>query len=274
MKALITFFLSISAVIWSGLIASFVTICGVLISNRSNTYRLKLQLQHDAAEKLKERTGILRREVYLCAAEELIKASNFLGSLSQQDLTKTNIAEGFQGFFAAATKLQLVAEPKTALLVNSLVSVYGELLLRLMERLIPLQKTRNDIAINDDLYNKQQTKVERVLSKIEEFNENGQVNEIQLAALNRAFDYFYSQSQKYASERGAAWAQFNNLNIDFCRQLFIDMKPLGELQLKVMIEIRRDLGLTAELGAFQEQMEEQLGRISAQLDSMISSLGC
>lgn len=112
MTDLISFLQSIPDVIWSGLIASVLTLSGVLISNSSNTSRLKLQLQHDAGQKTTERIAALRRDVYLQAAEELTKANTYLGSLSQIDLAKTNASEGMQGFFGAAAKLQLVAEPK------------------------------------------------------------------------------------------------------------------------------------------------------------------
>ena len=39
-------------------------------------------------------------------------------------------------------KLQLVAEPKTVLIVNELASLYGELRLRLTLRAVPLQKDK------------------------------------------------------------------------------------------------------------------------------------
>lgn len=139
MTALINFIQSIPDVVWSAVIASILTLSGVLISNWSNTNRLKLQLRHDAAQKTTERTAALRRDVYLQAAEELTRANSYLASLPQADLTKTNAAEGLQGFFAAAAKLQLVAEPKTALLVDQIVAEYGELLLRVFAATIPLQ---------------------------------------------------------------------------------------------------------------------------------------
>ena len=272
MTALIAFLRSIPDVIWSGVIASVLALSGVLIANRSNTNRLRIQLQHDAAEKAKERTATLRREVYLRAAEELTKANSHLASLPQSDLAKTNAAEGLQGFFAAAAKLQLVAEPKTALLVNQLVATYGELLLRLLARLIPLQKARTDISINDGLYNKAQAEVTRVLAEMAKFNEAAQVSDAVFNALQRAFDSYQCQAETYAAERSASWDEFNRLNFEFCRQLLTDMRGLGEQQIPVLIEIRRDLGLTAELGAFREQMEAQWNRMSAQLDAMLRAL--
>lgn len=272
MTALIEFVRSIPDVVWSGVIASVLTLSGVLISNWSSTNRLRIQLQHDAAEKTKERTAILRREVYLRAAEELTRANSHLASLPQSDLAKTNAADGLQGFFAEAAKLQLVAEPKTALLVNQLVAAYAELLLRLMARLMPLQEARTDISINDDLYNKAQAEVTRVLAEMAKFNEAAQVNNAVFGALQRAFDAYQAQAKTYADARSAAWDEFNRLNIEFCRQLLVDMRQIGEQQIPVLIEIRRDLGLTAELGAFREQMDAQWKRMAAQIDAMLSAL--
>lgn len=272
MNQIIFFFHSVPDVIWSGVIASILTLGGVLVSNRSNTKRLRIQLQHDAAEKSKERTATLRRDVYLQAVEELTKANNHLATLPQCDPTKTNLGDGFQGFFGAAAKLQLVAEPKTALLVNELVATYGEVVLRLMAQLSPLHNTRSDISINDDLYNKTQAQVDRVLAEMAKFNEAAQVDDAIFAALRRSFDGYQTQATKYATDRSAAWDKFNSLNVTFVKQLLKEMRAIGEQQIPVLIEIRRDLGLTTELDAFRRQMESQWNRMSVQLDALIHTL--
>jgi hypothetical protein len=145
---------SVPDVIWSGLIASVLALGGVLIIDGRNTKRLKLQLEHDANEKAKERTATLRREVYLPAMEELVNANAHLASLPQLDLSKVNAADGLREFFGASAKLQLVAEPKTAVLANELTALYGELVLKLVAKSVPLQMARTDIGINDDLCSK------------------------------------------------------------------------------------------------------------------------
>jgi hypothetical protein len=85
---IIDFLARVPDVIWSGLIASVVTLSGVMISNRSNTKRLIRQLAHDSQEKHKERFASMRRDVYLKAAEELAKVSSFFGRLPQIDPTE------------------------------------------------------------------------------------------------------------------------------------------------------------------------------------------
>ena len=272
MNQLLDLIRAVPDVIWSGVIASVLTLSGVLISNRSNTTRLRIQLQHDADQKTRERTATLRREVYLKAVEELTKANSYLAGLPQADPTKTNLAEGLQGFFAAAAKLQLVAEPKTALLVNGLVARYGELLLRLMGRAMPLHDVRSDISIHDTLYNRAQEQVTRVFGEMVKFNESAQANDQAFGALRRSFDSFQAQASTHAADRAQAWESFNRLNVEFCRQLLTDLRDVGEEQIPVLVEIRRDLGLTTELEAYREQMEGQWLRMSSQLDALLQKL--
>ena len=272
MEFLLSFLSSIPAVVWSGLIASFLTLSGVLISNRSNTNRLLLQLQHDATEKTKERTAALRREVYLRTAEELTKANAHLGSLAQTDLAKANAAEGLQGFFAAAAKLQLVAEPKTALLVNDLVSAYGELLLQLLAKLLPLQRVRSDISIHEKLYESAHAEVTRILSEMAKFNERAQSDDAVMSALQSAFDFHQARAKEQTEMLSVLGAKSTHLTIEFGRSLLTDMRGLGARQIPVLIEIRRDLGLTGELVAYEAQMRSQWERMSIQVDRTLNAL--
>ena len=215
---------------------------------------------------------MLRKEVYLKVAEELTKANTYLASLSQVDPTKSNLADGFQGFFGAASKLQLVAESKTALLVNKLVASYAELMLRLIAQTMPLQEARNDISIHDALYNEAQGQVTRVLGEMTKFNEAAQHDEQVFAALQRSFEGFQAQAKTHVEARGKAWTEFNRRNVEFCRQLLIEMRAVGEQQIPVLIEIRRDLGLETDLEIYREQMESQWHRMALQLEAFLNSM--
>jgi hypothetical protein len=272
LNSFVLFLQSIPDVIWSGLIASVLTLSGVLISNRSNTNRLEIQLDHDSAEKTKERTADLRNEVYLIAVEELTKANSHLASLAQADMTKVNLADGLSGFFASAAKLQLVAEPKTSLLVNKLVAAYGELLMKLMMRLMPMQSFRTEISINEELYKQQFTEVSRVGSEMTKFNESAQKDDAIFNALLRSSENFQSQASFYSKKCESARNQLLNLSLEFNKELLAEMRIVGEQQIGVLVEIRRDLGLTSDIETYKEQMEEQWGRMSTQIDSILNEI--
>lgn len=272
MKELITFIQSIPDVVWSGVIASCLTLLGVMLSNKSNTNRLREQLAHDAAEKTKERTITLRREVYLTLAEELVKVSTHLGNLPQLDLAKTNFAEGMQGFLAASSRLGLIAEPKTALLISRLSSDYGVLLLKLAEYLIPITKFKSDQKIANEYCEKSQAEINRLISEMARINESGKPDEQVFQVLLSSTEFHQKQSDKYAKERDAAYQSCMHHSKIFQRQLFIHLKEIYVQHVPVMIELRRDLGLTGDLTELETHFHNQYERMQEQINSLINKL--
>jgi hypothetical protein len=263
---------AVPAAVWPTIAGALIALAGVILSNASHNKRLRLQIANDSAEKSKERIATLRREVYLKAAEEMVKAGSFLAGLPQADLAKVNAGEGLQAFFGIAAKLQLVAEPKTALLVNELSAAYGELLMHALSRLMPVQDAKSDIEVQDDLYKRSQGEVSRVLSEMAKFNESAKTDEMVFSALQRAFDWHSQTSNRHAQLRSESWDRFNACQRDFSRQLFLDLRNLGDLQVRVMVEIRRDLGLTSELEAYRAQMNAQWQKMEGQLNAVLQQL--
>lgn len=265
-------FQSVPDVIWSGIIASALTLSGVLISNRSNTTRLKTQLTHDREEKAKERMLSMRREVYLTATEELVKLNASLASLPQQDFTKGNLGERFVGFQAASARLQLVAEPKTTLLAMRLSSTYGELLLELTHLLLALGRAKSDIQIADDMYTAANNEVLRILSAMTQHNETGKPDQQAFDALQRSFTFSQEQASIFAARRSEGWMSFNRSNLEFNRYLFSRMRDIAPQQMKLLVEIRRDLSLIGDLSEVEEEMQKNLDRMTEKLDQFLQSM--
>ena len=272
MASVINLVQSIPDVIWSGVIASVLTLSGVLISNRSSTYRLRIQLEHDAQEKAKERTAALRRDVYLLTVEELSRANSYLASLPQADFTKANASDGFQGFARAAAKLQLVAEPDTTLLVNNLVAEFGKLFLKLLPSVLTMQQVRNDITLSDTFYTNAQSEVTRILSQMAMFNEAARTDQHVFAALERAFANYQAQATKYSDERTTGWKEFNALHVSFCRKVFSEMESIGEHEIPAIVAIRRDLGLLTNIEELRNQMIKNWKDLTAQTELLLESL--
>ena len=248
------------------------TLGGVLISNGSNTKRLKLQLQHDAKEKTKERTATLRREVYLSAAEELVKANAHLATLPQLDLTKTNLADGLQSFLSAAARLELIAEPKTALLVSRLASDYGELVFKLTRHLLPASRAKSDIQVADDLYSKAQAEVTRLISEMSKLNESGRPDPQAFQALDKNLRFQQTQTSKFAGERNTAWNAFNQHNLAFQQYLLTQLRDIGSKHIPIMVELRRDLGLSGDLAELEVHKKQQWVHMESHLNALIAEL--
>jgi hypothetical protein len=254
------------------LLGALLPLIGVLISDRSNSKRLKIQLQHDASEKTKERTMELRRDVYLRAAEELVKANQHLGNLPQLDLAKSNVADDLQGFYASVARLQLVAEPNTGLLVSKLIADYNHLFIDLAEQLLPLSDAKSDIEQADRFYETAQTEVNRILGEMRKLNESGRSDPVFFDALNRSFEYENAKCIKYAEERSSAWKRARTARIAAQTFLLGRLKKLSPLSMSLMVEMRKDLGLNGDLSELHRQADENLELMHQRIEGLIAKL--
>lgn len=243
-----------------------------MLSNSSNTRRLEIKLAHDATEKAKERIASLRRDVYLEAAEEMVNANNHLAKITQLDPVKQNIADGLQGFFKGAAKLQLVCDLRTSALVGELVTLYGELLLRLIAKVQPIHDKQIEISITDTFYERERAEVTRVLTAMNKLNESGQPDANVFASLERSMKFHEGQLEKFGQERISAWESRNELHKIFVRELLTEMRAIGQAQIPVVVAIRRELELGGDANAFRDQMNANWKRIELSLDTALAHL--
>ena len=243
-----------------------------MLSNRSNTNRLLLQLKHDSEEKSKERHAKVRHDVYLQIAEQASKAGSHLGTLPQLDPIKVNLADGLNGFLQAAAKLQLIASPQTANLVGDLTVRYMEVLFKLIAKVQPMHDLKIEINICNDFYDRSNAEVNRVLAAMTQHNESAANNPEKFLALQNSFDNFQKVSNEYAKQREAHWNEYNSLHKQYVVALLNEMKGISELQILVTSAIRKELELDSDSEGQLLKLEENRKKIQEQVDSLLESM--
>jgi hypothetical protein len=265
-----SFLQGIPDIVWTGIVASMMTLVGtlggVIATNWGNTKRLKLQLEHDTAEKAKERLATLRRELYLKAADANVRGLAYFGALPQADFTKPDADAPLRDVLAVGAQLQLVVSQDTAQLISNLISEYGELHMKLMAKVLPMHNLRSDINIRNFHYDNTQVEIKRVLATITQYNESGQKNPELFDRLNRSFEFSRNLAQKFADERAALWNQNNALQRQYMKDLIPEIKRIGELQIHILVELRRELDVGGDTDAFQQIMRQQSERVERAVD--------
>ncbi|SFL05670.1 hypothetical protein [Lysobacter sp. cf310] len=272
METLLDWIAAVPDVIWSGVIASVITLGGVMLSNWSNTRRLVRQLGHDANEKQKDRNAVLRREVYLTAVEEFVRASHKMGTLSQIDPTKSNFSEGFQDFFVVAAKLQLVSNASTARLVGELVTTYGEVLLEMIGIVQPIHDVQADIAIADEAYARYVEESRRVLTAITQFRESARTESAVYEALQRSFEFSQEQANKHSQARLTLRDQQTAMHFELTKSLMPILKRIAEVQAPVMVAIRQELDLDGDVGDFRRQAADNILRMDSAMNAAVQKM--
>lgn len=113
---------SVPDVIWSGAIASLITLSGVWVSNR-NSRKLQLtRLKHEADQRNLEREMSLRKEIYLEAMESISNSIVRIGRLNEIDLTTQNniFSEGVVQETSSFYKISIIGSNETLQAVSAL----------------------------------------------------------------------------------------------------------------------------------------------------------
>lgn len=263
---------SIPDVIWSAVIAALISLTGVWLSNKSNNSRLKIQQNHDSDEKSKERVHSLRSNIYLSVAEHIESTNIYLSSLSGRDLTKLDTSAEFQAIAGAIAKLKLVSGAETSKIATELGIELGSLFLKLFANLIPLQEEKDQIEIHDQLYNEASDEAKRIQHEINKIIQSGAVDYLKYQALDSALRFSLDQSTSHAKTRSEAHERHNIKLQKFNHHLMLEMKRVTEVQLRLMISARKDLGLDSDANELRRQLELQWSVMQAAYKDSIAIL--
>jgi hypothetical protein len=167
---------------------------------------------------------------------------------------------------AIGAQLQLVVGQTTAQFISDLISACGELQFRLIPKVMPMHSLRSDINILNQHYDNTQVEITRVLATMKEHNESGQRDSGRFERLNQSFIFAKERADEIAAERNELWARMNALHRQFLKDMPLELKRLAELQLRVMVELRRDLDVGGDIEIFRLMLRRQLERVDSALD--------
>ncbi|MCB5207804.1 hypothetical protein [Methylovorus mays] len=254
LNTILTFLSNIPIAFWTALLATTSTLAGVLISNKSNTSRILMQLKHDAQQKSIERTHEIRRKIYLELVSEYNKATTHLTKLPALELGQ-NPADGFMPFFNELTKATLIVEPSTSEILLTAQAAFGKVMFSAMSRATSVNQVRHQITIVDDLYQKHLLEQERIFSEIKNWCETPGKSKAVLEALNISYEHQTELVDHYAEKRGDAWDKFNKFNAEYQSELFNELQCLRVTQDDVFKALRKELDFSNEYpdGYYEKQ---------------------
>jgi len=244
-------------VIWSGLIASTVTIFGVLLANWSSTGRLKMQLRHESEEKAKQRKAELRKDVYISLAEKYVKANAWLSSIPERDLTDLDAVVPMADFIATATQLQIIGEIGTATLVSELLIAYNLAFTQVIRRAVPLKIVMGKILIAQSSYDTSNKEVEQSLAAMKAYNQAGVSAPNVFADLNQSFSFAQGVAQQKAAEVQRLFQEKLKLQGEFVMGSLEYMEAVSARAVPVIIALREELDLPGSIDVFEAQMKKQ-----------------
>ncbi len=259
-------------VVWAAVIAAGIAFITTILTNRNSRMQLRMQLDHTAQQRDRERSLALRREVYLPAAEAMTQLQGVLGQLGNVDLEQSELQRQIATHSAALSKINLVASNSTVIAVMEYLGVVTPIMLKLLEmrlpivvrkRLIDQQRTFADAAIAEH---------GRFLAVLKQYNLEGGKSQAEYDRVTLQCKNELELHRKYSEELQRLWkAQCADI-LSIAQVIGEDVMRTAQLVPNIVLSARRDLDMPIDEKEFRERFAEQIREARKALEETINNL--
>jgi hypothetical protein len=252
----------LSPIIWSGAIGAVVALFGATLLALFNAW-------HSSREKDRDRTMVLRKEVYLPLVASFPAAWNMLCKLpSNADFDE----EPLMAFSACAHRLVAVAETDTAIIASELSTAVGSTFIELMRLAMPAHELLIDAKIAKEYRIKSSQKAELGQAKIDEHLQSGKAFDLSFEALRINVNYHNDQSQENWAIENKAIHQHAIHTLAYLRKIIEILPPLDILRINLLLALRNDMGLKTSEYEFRKSMEQECSKMVISIGKLITDL--
>ena len=260
----------VPASFWGVVAGSFLTLLGVIGTNRAHDRRLAAQLAHDRDLHRQERELALRKDIYLAATEALQAGLTAISRFGDLSVDHDELLRDYTTRAHAIAKVHVVANTSTAKAFADITGAMAAATLRLMLARAPIVSAKAEIDYRATRIDQHSKERDRWLEAIKQFNVEGLTDERRWQALQANFDYEQQQVktglQTQASEREAlqtAHFQLVNSSLAEYRQAMKFVAPL-------VVAVRSELGIQTDAAAYTAILDEATRANEAQLTTFLA----
>ncbi|MGV2868840.1 hypothetical protein [Acinetobacter baumannii] len=175
-----------------GLMSIFAGLGGVWITNYFNNKNHKDRLDFDLLQKERERIHLLRKDIYLHAADAMVEFQSTIGKISDIDFDINESNKLFNKFCLAMNRLQLIANVTTTKQTILVISKCSKSYFKIIKERKELIRMNAEIDAIDPFVLKLQSNVDNIIELIKSnrnsINYDEKLNEKLLSEFNKYED--------------------------------------------------------------------------------------
>ena len=257
----------IPATFWGVIVGSFFTITGVVITNISNTNRLKIQLDYDRNIKKNERELSLKKEIYLAATEAIATGINLISNIPNININTDDLFKSFTDKSPSMFKINVIANDDTTRAFFSLMEELSSSIVALSYKRIKL----NVIKIkSDDIQKQLDQSINESNRLLNLLNENALTE-------NRSFiQQCYENEQQKISVSTANKAkliiELTMGQLALAQECPTHSAALAKLLIPLLKNIRKELELPFNEIFYTEQIDKSFAKQSILINKFIGDI--
>lgn len=271
MELLICWISQIPNVIWSAIIASFLTFLGVMWTNKGNEKRQIALLEHEKEKFQSEQKLALKKEVFLNLASSFSDVLEIIPKLINLNFSEKEINEQMKGHSGIVAKSYLVAKENSVAEILNYSSETAETLLNLINERNILIDHKNAIDIYQKMVDTANIEKNRILTMMKEFNLQGRNDKQQFDYLGNSYkfqDDIVKSSTKGIREQESILKQ---LHVHYMKKCIEEHGRLLSLVLPMTIALRNELENDGDSEIFINALNNNISRMNTAFSKLFDN---
>ncbi len=259
----------VPATLWGVVFGSFLSLTGVVISNRASERRQVSQLEHDRATRKQERELSLRKDIYLAAVEAIQTGMVLLSKLSNLEISVEEHIKPYLERLPALVKVQVIGLTDTIRAVTDVAGTLSVSVLQLTGKRIPLDISRQQQNFLDNQASEFENERNRWLEEMRQFNLALKTDERLWANLKGNFEFEENRAANARDRIKNDKLALLSKQIEFAEDCMIQSRSLLNLLAPAIIAIRNELGVPTDTQAYQKLLEVAASKQQAAFDEFL-----
>jgi hypothetical protein len=257
---------------WGVIAGSIFTLLGTQLTNRANDKRLRLQLQTDRELRSHEREMSFRKEIFVSAAEAVVRAVNTLSKFSDLSVPQKDLSAAILEGFPVLAKVNLVANEET---VRALAALMGEMngaFLRLSHKRLALEVLQGKIEINTDQMRRFAKTRDAMLELMQHQNIEGLKDDRRFQTVEENFHFESERVDAAIQEIQGLDNERRLKHVAFAKDCLIENARVSNLFPPLLIAARKELELSISLDRYAEILNDARRRAEAQTNEYLEQI--
>jgi hypothetical protein len=258
-------------VIWSAIIASFLTFLGVLWTNKGNEKRQSALLEHEKQKYRSEQKLALKKEVFLNVARSFADVLGIIPKLINLDFSQKEIETQMADHSGIVAKSYLAAKETSVAEILNYSAETAEAFIHLMKDRAVVLDHKKASEIYQTYVDSANTEKDRVISILRELNLQGRRDPAIFDYLNNTYEVQEGIVQKNIKNKEEQLSILEPLHKSFTKKCLSEHSRLLSMLPPMTIALRKELDNDEDSQIFIDALNHNINRMNNAFDNLLAS---
>lgn len=270
MDLLIFWISKIPNVVWSAIIASFLTFLGVMWTNKGSEKRQIALLAYEERKLKSEQKISLKKDVFLEVAGSFANVIGILPKLMNLNVTDNDINEQMGDHSAIVAKTYLSANEITVAEILKYSTEVADAYLGLIKPRSILLDHKRAIEIYQETIDQANAEKNRIVSIMKEFNLQGRNDKATFDYLNQSYESQEKVIGKNLHNQDKQKKILQELHKEYCKKCILEHGRIILLLPPMTIALRKELENDGDSQVFIEAINKSVQRMKASFEQLLN----